>query len=94
MLPEDISKDLRARRIDEFNSAVNRAQEVAVAIPTTSQMLKDLNEKIDNLIVTEIAVAFFNKYVKADSNLSFSDMETHMGTAIMYAKECCDKRRL
>lgn len=92
MLPEDISKDLRAKRIDEFNSAVNRAQEVAVAIPTTSQMLKDLNEKIDNLIVTEIAVSFFDKYVKADSNLSFSDMETHMGTAIMYAKECCDKR--
>ena len=92
MLPEDISKDLRARRIDEFNSAVNRAQEVAVAIPTTSQMLKDLNEKIDNLIITEIAVSFFDKYVKADSNLSFSDMETHMGTAIMYAKECCDKR--
>ena len=92
MLPEDISKDLRARRIDEFNSAVNRVQEVAVAIPTTSQMLKDLNEKIDNLIITEIAVSFFDKYVKADSNLSFSDMETHMGTAIMYAKECCDKR--
>lgn len=92
MLSEDISKDLRAKRIDEFNSAVNRAQEVAVAIPTTSQMLKDLNEKIDNLIVTEIAVSFFDKYVKADSNLSFSDMETHMGTAIMYAKECCDKR--
>lgn len=92
MLPEDISKDLRARRIDEFNTAVNRAQEVAVAIPTTSQMLKDLNEKIDNLIVTEIAVSFFDKYVKADSNLSFSDMETHMGTAIMYARECCDKR--
>lgn len=92
MLPEDISKDLRAKRIDEFNSAVNRAQEVAVAIPTTSQMLKDLNEKIDNLIVTEIAVSFFDKYVKADSNLSFSDMETHMGTAIMYARECCDKR--
>lgn len=92
MLPEDISKDLRARRIDEFNAAVNRAQEVAVAIPTTSQMLKDLNEKIDNLIVTEIAVSFFDKYVKADSNLSFSDMETHMGTAIMYARECCDKR--
>lgn len=92
MLPEDISKDLRARRIDEFNSAVNKVQEVAVAIPTTSQMLKDLNEKIDNLIITEIAVAFFNRYVKADSNLSFSDMETHMGTAIMYARECCDKR--
>lgn len=92
MLPEDISKDLRAKRIDEFNAAVNRAQEVAVAIPTTSQMLKDLNEKIDNLIVTEIAVSFFDKYVKADSNLSFSDMETHMGTAIMYARECCDKR--
>lgn len=55
-------------------------------------MLRDLNEKIDNLIITEIAVAFFNKYVKADSNLSFSDMETHMGTAIMYARECCDKR--
>lgn len=92
MLPEDISKDLRARRIDEFNSAVNKVQEVAVAIPTTSQMLKDLNEKIDNLIITEIAVAFFNRYVKADSSLSFSDMETHMGTAIMYAKECYDKR--
>lgn len=92
MLPEDISKDLRARRIDEFNSAVNKVQEVAVAIPTTSQMLKDLNEKIDNLIITEIAVAFFNRYVKADSSLSFSDMETHMGTAIMYARECCDKR--
>lgn len=40
----------------------------------------------------EIADAFFNKYVKADSSLSFSDMETHMGTAIMYAKECYDKR--
>lgn len=92
MLPEDISKDLRVKRIDEFNAAVNRAQEVAVAIPTTSQMLKDLNEKIDNLIITEIAVSFFDKYVKADSNLSFSDMETHMGTAIMYARDCCDKR--
>ena len=55
-------------------------------------MLSDLNEKIDNLIITEIAVAFFNKYVKADSGLSFSDMETHMGTAIMYARECYDKR--
>lgn len=92
MLPEDISKDLRAKRVDEFNSAVNRVQEVAVAIPTTSQMLSDLNEKIDNLIITEMAVAFFNRYVKADSSLSFSDMETHMGTAIMYAKECYDKR--
>lgn len=79
--------------IDEVNSAVIRVQrEAAVAIPTTTQMLSDLNEKIDNLIITEIAVAFFNKYVKADSSLSFSDMETHMGTAIMYAKECYDKR--
>lgn len=92
MLPEDISKDLRAKRVDEFNSAVIRVQEAAVAIPTTTQMLSDLNEKIDNLIITEMAVAFFNKYVKADSSLSFSDMETHMGTAIMYAKECYDKR--
>lgn len=92
MLPEDISKDLRAKRVDEFNSAVIRVQEAAVAIPTTTQMLKDLNEKIDNLIITEMAVAFFNRYVKADSKLSFSDMETHMGTAIMYAKECYDKR--
>lgn len=92
MLPEDISKDLRAKRVDEFNSAVIRVQEAAVAIPTTTQMLSDLNEKMDNLIITEIAVAFFNKYVKADSSLSFSDMETHMGTAIMYAKECYDKR--
>lgn len=79
--------------IDEVNSAVIRVQqEAAVAIPTTTRMLSDLNEKIDNLIITEIAVAFFNKYVKADSSLSFSDMETHMGTAIMYAKECYDKR--
>lgn len=79
--------------IDEVNSAVIRVQqEAAVAIPTTTKMLSDLNEKIDNLIITEIAVAFFNKYVKADSGLSFSDMETHMGTAIMYAKECYDKR--
>lgn len=79
--------------IDEVNSAVIRVQqEAAVAIPTTTKMLSDLNEKIDNLIITEIAVAFFNKYVKADSSLSFSDMETHMGTAIMYAKECYDKR--
>lgn len=92
MLPEDISKDLRAKRVDEFNSAVIRVQEAAVAIPTTTQMLSDLNEKIDNLIITEMAVAFFNRYVKADSSLSFSDMETHMGTAIMYAKECYDKR--
>lgn len=92
MLPEDISKDIRAKRVDEFNSAVIRVQEAAVAIPTTTQMLSDLNEKIDNLIITEMAVAFFNKYVKADSKLSFSDMETHMGTAIMYARECCDKR--
>lgn len=92
MLPEDISKDLRAKRVDEFNSAVIRVQEAAVAIPTTTQMLRDLNEKIDNLIITEMAVAFFNRYVKADSSLSFSDMETHMGTAIMYAKECYDKR--
>ena len=93
MLPEDISKDLRAKRVDEFNSAVIKLQqETAVAIPTTTQMLSDLNEKIDNLIITEMAVAFFNKYVKADSGLSFSDMETHMGTAIMYAKECYDKR--
>ncbi len=92
MLPEDISKELKAKRVDEFNSAVIRVQEAAVAIPTTTQMLSDLNEKIDNLIITEIAVAFFNKYVKADSSLSFSDMETHMGTAIMYAKECYDKR--
>lgn len=92
MLPEDISKDLKAKRVDEFNSAVIRVQEAAVAIPTTTQMLSDLNEKIDNLIITEMAVAFFNRYVKADSSLSFSDMETHMGTAIMYAKECYDKR--
>lgn len=92
MLPEDISKDLRAKRVDEFNSAVIKVQEAAVAIPTTTQMLSDLNEKIDNLIITEMAVAFFNRYVKADSSLSFSDMETHMGTAIMYAKECYDKR--
>lgn len=92
MLPEDISKELRAKRVDEFNSAVIRVQEAAVAIPTTTQMLSDLNEKIDNLIITEMAVAFFNRYVKADSSLSFSDMETHMGTAIMYAKECYDKR--
>nr|DAG22960.1 MAG TPA: hypothetical protein [Caudoviricetes sp.] len=92
MLPENISKDLRAKRVDEFNSAVIRVQEAAVAIPTTTQMLSDLNEKIDNLIITEMAVAFFNRYVKADSSLSFSDMETHMGTAIMYAKECYDKR--
>lgn len=78
---------------DEFNSAVIKVQqETAVAIPTTTKMLSDLNEKIDNLIITEMAVAFFNKYVKADSGLSFSDMETHMGTAIMYAKECYDKR--
>lgn len=78
---------------DEFNSAVIKVQqETAVAIPTTTQMLSDLNEKMDNLIITEMAVAFFNKYVKADSGLSFSDMETHMGTAIMYAKECYDKR--
>lgn len=78
---------------DELNSAVIKVrQETAVAIPTTTQMLSDLNEKIDNLIITEMAVAFFNKYVKADSGLSFSDMETHMGTAIMYAKECYDKR--
>lgn len=78
---------------DEFNSAVIKVQqEAAVAIPTTTRMLSDLNEKMDNLIITEIAVAFFNKYVKADSSLSFSDMETHMGTAIMYAKECYDKR--
>lgn len=78
---------------DEFNSAVIKVQqETAVAIPTTTQMLSDLNEKMDNLIITEMAVAFFNKYVKADSSLSFSDMETHMGTAIMYAKECYDKR--
>lgn len=78
---------------DEFNSAVIKVQqETAVAIPTTTRMLSDLNEKMDNLIITEIAVAFFNKYVKADSGLSFSDMETHMGTAIMYAKECYDKR--
>lgn len=92
MNPEDMSQDLRAKSMNEFNSAVNKMQEVAVAIPTTTQMLSDLNEKIDNLIITEMAVAFFNKYVKADSSLSFSDMETHMGTAIMYAKECCDKR--
>lgn len=78
---------------DELNSAVIKVQqETAVAIPTTTQMLSDLNEKIDNLIITEMAVAFFNKYVKANSGLSFSDMETHMGTAIMYAKECYDKR--
>lgn len=78
---------------DELNSAVIKVQqETAVAIPTTTQMLSDLNEKMDNLIITEMAVAFFNKYVKADSGLSFSDMETHMGTAIMYAKECYDKR--
>lgn len=92
MNPEDMSQDLRAKSMNEFNSAVIKVQEAAVAIPTTTQMLSDLNEKIDNLIITEIAVAFFNKYVKADSNLSFSDMETHMGTAIMYARECCDKR--
>lgn len=92
MLPEDISKELKAKRVDEFNSAVIRVQEAAVAIPTTTKMLSDLNEKIDNLIITEIAVAFFNRYVKADSSLSFSDMETHMGTAIMCAKECYDKR--
>lgn len=92
MNPEDMSQDLRAKSMNEFNSAVIKVQEAAVAIPTTTQMLRDLNEKIDNLIITEIAVAFFNKYVKADSSLSFSDMETHMGTAIMYAKECCDKR--
>lgn len=92
MNPEDMNQDLRAKSMNEFNSAVIKVQEAAVAIPTTTQMLRDLNEKIDNLIITEIAVAFFNKYVKADSNLSFSDMETHMGTAIMYARECCDKR--
>lgn len=92
MNPEYMSQDLRAKSMNEFNSAVIKVQEAAVAIPTTTQMLRDLNEKIDNLIITEIAVAFFNKYVKADSSLSFSDMETHMGTAIMYAKECCDKR--
>lgn len=92
MNPEDMSQDLRAKSMNEFNSAVIKVQEAAVAIPTTTQMLRDLNEKIDNLIITEIAVAFFNKYVKADSSLSFSDMETHMGTAIMYAKECFDKR--
>lgn len=92
MIPEDMSQDLRAKSMNEFNSAVNKVQEAAVAIPTTTQMLSDLNEKIDNLIITEMAVAFFNRYVKADSNLSFSDMETHMGTAIMYAKECYDKR--
>lgn len=46
--------------IDEVNSAVIRVQqEAAVAIPTTTRMLSDLNEKIDNLIITEIAVAFF-----------------------------------
>lgn len=92
MNPEDMSQDLTAKSMNEFNSAVIKVQEAAVAIPTTTQMLRDLNEKIDNLIITEMAVAFFNKYVKADSSLSFSDMETHMGTAIMYAKECCDKR--
>lgn len=92
MNPEDMSQDLRAKSMNEFNSAVIKVQEAAVAIPTTTQMLRDLNEKIDNLIITEMAVAFFNKYVKADSSLSFSDMETHMGTAIMYARECCDKR--
>lgn len=93
MNPEDMSQDLRAKSTNEFNSAVIKLQQgSAVAIPTTTQMLSDLNEKIDNLIITEMAVAFFNKYVKADSNLSFSDMETHMGTAIMYAKECYDKR--
>lgn len=92
MNPEDMSQDLTAKSMNELNSAVIKVQEAAVAIPTTTQMLRDLNEKIDNLIITEIAVAFFNKYVKADSSLSFSDMETHMGTAIMYAKECCDKR--
>lgn len=92
MNPEDMSQDLTAKSMNEFNSAVIKLQqETAVAIPTTTQMLRNLNEKIDNLIITEIAVAFFNKYVKADSSLSFSDMETHMGTAIMYAKECCDK---
>lgn len=92
MNPEDMSQDLRAKSMNEFNSAVIKVQEAAVAIPTTTQMLIDFNEKIDKLIVTEMAIAFFNKYVKADSNLSFSDMETHMGTAIMYARECCDKR--
>lgn len=92
MNPEDMSQDLTAKSMNELNSAVIKVQEAAVAIPTTTKMLRDLNEKIDNLIITEIAVAFFNKYVKADSSLSFSDMETHMGTAIMYAKECCDKR--
>lgn len=92
MNPEDMSQDLTAKSMNELNSAVIKVQEAAVTIPTTTQMLRDLNEKIDNLIITEIAVAFFNKYVKADSSLSFSDMETHMGTAIMYAKECCDKR--
>lgn len=45
---------------DELNSAVIKVQqETAVAIPTTTQMLSDLNEKIDNLIITEMAVAFF-----------------------------------
>lgn len=92
MNPEDMSQDLTAKSMNEFNSAVIKVQEAAVAIPTTTQMLRNLNEKIDNLIITEMAIAFFNKYVKADSSLSFSDMETHMGTAIMYAKECCDKR--
>lgn len=92
MNPEDMSQDLTAKSMNELNSAVIKVQEAAVAIPTTTQMLRDLNEKIDNLIITEIAVAFFNKYVKTDSSLSFSDMETHMGTAIMYARECCDKR--
>lgn len=92
MNPEDMSQEFTAKSMNELSSAVNKMQETAVAIPTTTQMLSDLNEKIDNLIITEMAVAFFNKYVKADSSLSFSDMETHMGTAIMYAKECCDKR--
>jgi hypothetical protein len=92
MNPEDMSQEFTAKSMNELNSAVNKVQEAAVAIPTTTQMLSDLNEKIDNLIITEMAVAFFNKYVKADSSLSFSDMETHMGTAIMYARECCDKR--
>lgn len=92
MNPEDMSQDLTAKSMNELNSAVIKVQEAAVAIPTTTQMLRNLNEKIDNLIITEMAIAFFNKYVKADSSLSFSDMETHMGTAIMYAKECCDKR--
>lgn len=92
MNPEDMSQEFTAKSMNELSSAVNKMQEAAVAIPTTTQMLSDLNEKIDNLIITEMAVAFFNKYVTADSKLSFSDMETHMGTAIMYARECCDKR--